>query len=90
MGLVLTIIAGALCMMIPELPYWIGIIVCLTVLGFNAISIIKASAVAETVAKIDEKIKAQTSFIRLLTVDAENLVNRAKSDAAKAECKKGL
>lgn len=87
-GLVLTIIAGALCMMIPNLPYWIGIIVCLVVLGFNAIAIIKASAVAETVAKIDEKIKAQTSFIRLLTVDAENLVNCAKSDAAKAECKK--
>ncbi len=32
--------------------------------------------------------KTQTQFIKLLTVDAESLLDRAKSDAVKTECKK--
>lgn len=36
----------------------------------------------------DFKIKAQTSFIRLSTADAEEYMERAKSDEAKEYCKK--
>ena len=43
---------------------------------------------AEEVEKIDQKIKVQTFFIKALTVDADSLLARAKSDAVKAECKK--
>ncbi len=87
-GLILTVIFGIVCMAIPNFPNWIGIILCFAVLTFTAISVIKAKLTADVVEAVDEKIKAQTFFIKSLTVDAEGLMARAKTDAAKAECKK--
>lgn len=87
-GLILTVIFGTLCMVIPNMPNWIGIIICFAVLGFNAISVIKADFAADTVSEIDGKIKTQTAFIKSLTADAENLMNKATTDEIKAECKK--
>ena len=87
-GLVLTLIAGTVCMVIPNLPNWIGIIACFVILGFNAISLVKASAAAEIVSATDDKIKSQTSFIKSLTVDSEGLIARAATPEAKAACKK--
>lgn len=87
-GLVLTLIFGTLCMAIPNLPNWIGIILCFAVLGFNAISILKANFAADAVSEIDGKIKTQTAFIKNLTVDAETLISKAQTDEIKAECNK--
>lgn len=87
-GLILTIIFGAVCMAVPNLPNWVGIIVCLAILAFTAIAVIKASAAAEIVANVDEKVSTQTSFIKNLTTDVQALVSRAKSEPVKAECKK--
>ena len=87
-GLVFTLIFGVLCMVIPNLPNWVGIIACFVVLGFNAISLVKANAAADIVSEIDDKIKVQTFFIKSLTVDAEGLIARAKNEDIKAECKK--
>lgn len=87
-GLILTIIFGALVMAIPGLPDWAGAIICILVLGFTAIAVIKASAAADAVESVDNRIKTQTQFIKLLTVDSEGLMNRAKNDTIKAECKK--
>lgn len=87
-GLVLMLIFGGLCMAIKDLPTWVGIIVCLLILAFNAIAVIRAGWAGDAVSDIDEKIKEQTRFIKLLIVDAQGLVNRAKSEAVKAECQK--
>ena len=87
-GLVLTLVCGGLCMVVPDLPSWIGALVCLLILVFCAVDVIKAAAAAELVAGVDEKVKTQTQFIKNLTVDAENLCARAQSDEAKAACKK--
>lgn len=87
-GLVLTLILGTLCMAIPNLPNWIGIILCLAVLAFTAISVIKATAAGDIVSGIDEKIESKTSFIKLLTADAEALMSAAKTPELKAEVKK--
>lgn len=87
-GLILTLVFGSACMIIPDMPNWLGVIICFVILGFNAMSLVKADAAAELVEKADEKIKNQTFFIRSLTVDAESLLARAKSEVAKAECKK--
>lgn len=73
---------------IPNFPAWITAILDCIILGLNAIVIVKAAFVADVVAQTDEKIKEKTSFIKNITVDAENLVARAKSEEAKAECKK--
>ena len=87
-GLILTLIFGVLCMVIPDLPNWIGIVDCFAVLGFNAISLVKANIAADIVSEIDDKVKVQTSFIKTLTVDAESLMSRAQNETAKTAAKK--
>lgn len=87
-ALVISAVIGSVLMLIPDCPAWITAIVCAVVLGFGAVSIIKAKAAADIVSDTDDKIKAQTFFIKSLTVDAENLLSRAKTDVAKAACHK--
>ena len=87
-GLILILVFGSLCMVIPNLPNWVGIILCFTIMGFTAIAVVKASMATDLVTATDEKIKVQTFFIKSLTVDAEGLLARAQSDDIKAECKK--
>ena len=87
-GLILSFIFGGLCMVISSVPYWAGIILCTIVLAFNIITIIKASAAADIVSEIDDKISTKTFFIKSLTVDVESLISRAKNENIKAECKK--
>lgn len=87
-GLVLTSIFGALCMAIPKLPNWVGIIVCALILALTAIAVIKAKAASDIVESIDNKVKAQTLFVKSLTVDADSLLSCAQTPEAKAACKK--
>ena len=87
-GLILMLIAGGIFMAIPTLPEWIGIIVCAIILAFNAIAVIKATAAAEVVGGIDEKVKKQTFFVKSLTADAQSLIASAKSDELRTEAKK--
>lgn len=87
-GLVIMLVAGTACMTIPNLPNWIGIIVCFAILAFNAIAVIKAAFAADVVSEIDNKIKTQTQFIKLITADAEHLLSTCKSTELKAEAKK--
>ena len=87
-GLILTLILGGLCMAIPDVPNWLGAIVGAVVLAFTAVAVIKASAAADIVESVDQKVAEKTAFLRRTTADAETLVNRARSAAAKAECKK--
>lgn len=87
-GLILILIAGGIFMAIPKLPAWVGIIVCVVILAFNAIAVIKATAAAEVVGGIDEKVKAQTFFIKSLTTDAQSLMTSAGSDVLRTETKK--
>ena len=87
-GLIFTFIVGGLCMIITDLPYWIGIVACSIVLAANILSVLKAVAVAGIVENVDAKVKKQTFFIKSLTVDAEGLVARAKDETILANCKK--
>lgn len=87
-GLVLSFVFGGLCMLISPLPYWVGVIACAIVLVVNIIAVVKASVAIDEVERIDKKVKAQTIFIKSLTVDADTLMAQAKSEAIKTECKK--
>lgn len=87
-GLVVTFVIGGLCMLISPLPYWIGILVCSVVLVANILAVIKAVAAIDEVQRIDNKVKAQTSFIKTLTVDVETLISKVQNEAVKAECKR--
>ena len=87
-GLVAMLIAGSIFMAIPTLPEWIGIIVCVIILAFNAIAIIKATVAANVVSGIDERVKAQTFFINNLTVEAKSLMDSANTDELREEARK--
>ena len=87
-ALIAMLVVGSGLMLIPNCPAWIAAIVCIVVLAFNAIAVIKAVWAADTVNKVDEKVKVQASYIKNLTVDAESILSRAKSEPVKAECKK--
>ena len=87
-ALILSFAIGSACMVIPNLPNWVGIVLCSLILGFNAIAAVKASAAADIVIETDAKVRKETSFIRTITVDAENLISQAKTDEAKNACKK--
>ena len=87
-GLILTLIFGGLAMAIPNLPNWIGIIVCLIILAFTAIAVISAKAAGTVVSNIDEKIKTNAAFIKEMTVETQNLMNRANAPKLKEYCKK--
>lgn len=87
-GLILSFVFGGLCMVIASLPYWAGVILCTVVLALNVIAVVKSAAAIDLVSVADDKVKAQTFFIKSLTVDAESLMARAKSTTAKAGCKK--
>ena len=85
-GFIVMLVAGLICMLVPVIPYWVGIIIAVLVLGFTAISVFQAKAAADIVTEVDEKVKTKTFFIKSLTVDANTVMAGAKSEAVKAEC----
>ena len=87
-ALIASLIVGAVAMAVPAIPYWVGIIVDVLVLAFYAIAITKAVAAADIINTVEHKVKEKTAYIRTLTVDAESLISRAKSDETKALAKK--
>lgn len=87
-ALVASFIAGIIAMVVPAIPYWVGIIVDVLILAFYAIAIVKASAAADIVNHVEQKVKEKTFFIKALTVDADSLMAKANSDEIKAEAKK--
>ncbi len=87
-ALLVSIIVGAVAMVVPVIPYWVGIILDILIVAFYAVAIISSKAAADTIENIDNKIKTQTFFIKSLTVDAESLLNQSKSDETKAIAKK--
>lgn len=87
-ALIVMLVVGSGLMLIPNCPAWVAAIVCIVVLAFNAIAVVKAVWAADTVNRVDEKVKVQTSYIKNLTVDTESILARAKSEPIKTECKK--
>ncbi len=58
---------------------WFETVVCVLVLGFTAISLIKAQAAISEVERIDQKVMEQTFSIKSLTIDADAVVASATS-----------
>lgn len=87
-GLLIMLAVGGGCMIIPGLSGWLGVILFLLVLGFTAIAVISAGRAAQIVDSVDEKVTAQSSFVKYLTVDAENLMHQAKANMLKNQCRR--
>lgn len=87
-ALIVTLVVGAAFMLIPDLPVWLGGIICLIILAAYAAMIIKAAAAGDIVADIDSRVEKQTFFIKSLTADAQMLLNTAGPDSLKTAAKK--
>ena len=82
--IMLMVVCGTLCMVIPDLPNWVGIIVCSSILVFSVISLVVIRNVGENSSKANMKLNAETEFYRTLTDTAQLLLSFAKSPEVKA------
>lgn len=87
-ALIISIVIGLICMLIPVIPNWIGIILCVLVLGISAVSVISAQSAAAIINENEKKVTAETSFIKSLSIDAKNLIAHAKTDESNSAAKK--
>ncbi len=87
-SLILSFVVGTAFAFIPNIPNWVGIILCTLILGFTAISVIKASAAADLVNETGTCEKKKMAFIRAKTIESENLMARAQDEDTKTMCNK--
>ncbi|MDE5670776.1 MAG: hypothetical protein K2I14_04865 [Eubacterium sp.] len=87
-GLIVSLIVGVVAMAVPQIPYWVGVIVDVLVLAFYAIAIVKASAAADIVNDVEQKVKEQTFFIKSLICDIEMLAEKENNPEIKQQLKK--
>lgn len=87
-GLIWSFVVGGAGMLISPLPHWIGALVCAVVLALTMLALAKVNLAAEAITEVEDNVSQKTQFIKFLTVDADNLRQRAKSEGTKAACKK--
>lgn len=85
LALIGTVIISSVAMALPAVPGWVGVLVCIVALAVSAVAVLCSKAVANAVSDIDDKVKAQTFFVKALTVDAETLITKAQTPEIKAE-----
>ena len=71
--LILMLIVGTVCVAVIDIPSWLGIIGCSVVLVIHVLAIVSASILRGSIASTDERIKQNTMFIKMLTVEAQAL-----------------
>ncbi len=79
----LMIVAGLVCMIVPALPFWVGIIICYAVLAFSVIYFLSAKAVGENTSNANTVLNQKTSSMRFLTDKAQALVTESKDPETK-------
>ena len=79
---------AAICLAYPRRSVLWAIVCCVITLGANVVAIIKAGAAAAIVSHLDDKVAEKTSFLKMLTVDAGQLVHQAVNAEAQAAVKK--
>ena len=80
-SLVAMTVIGCICVCISAIPTWIGAILCIGVVVFHIVSVLKTSVAIAEVESVGENVRTKTQFIKTLTVDAQALDSRASSEA---------
>lgn len=78
--LIIMVFASGACMAIPNLPIWIGVIVCGAVLVFSIIFIIMAKTAGDRAVSANAKLNNKVSLMREITGDAQLLMAKATSE----------
>jgi len=82
--LAVMIIAGALCMLIPSVPYWVAIIVCYAVLAFSVILLVSTKTVEDKKYAANNSLNTKTANMRELADNAQELISMAKTAETKS------
>lgn len=85
---IIMLVVGTVCMAVPVIPVWLGVILCAIVLAVAIIIGMQAKAAADVVGDFDEKVKNKTFFMKSLGVDVESLQARAENSEITDELKK--
>lgn len=84
-----SIVCGTIFMASPLFPTWIGVILCVLILGFSAIIILSAQAATDYIGGIDDNVRKKRFFIKSITIDLNELMLRNK-DPMSSEALKEL
>ena len=84
LSLILMVLVGAACMIIPNLPNWLGIGICYCILAVSVIYLLAAKAAGKNAYYANKELNEKVSFFRDLTGEAETLVAAAQTKEAKA------
>lgn len=79
-ALIASLVVGGAAMAVPNVPNWLGALLCVLFLGITAINVIKAKTAADIVHESETNVKIKTFFIKNLAVRAETLMSEHKSD----------
>ncbi|MGN0459240.1 MAG: hypothetical protein ACI4IL_09745 [Eubacterium sp.] len=82
-ALFVSLIFSTVFIAVPNLPVWIAVTISVIVTAFDIIAIVSTNMAIGTIEKTETKLKAQTFFIKSLTVDAQTLMMKAKSEEIK-------
>lgn len=86
--LIVSIIVGAVFMLVPVIPAWIGAIICLVLLAVFIIASSQAVGAEKLISQIDENVKIKTQFIKAATVDAQCIRDMAIDENIKLNANK--
>lgn len=81
--MVLMFVFGIAAMAIPNVPYWMGYVICLIILAFQVIAIQKASVASDLIQKMDENVAKSTFEWKLMVAEIEGILNKTKSQDTK-------
>lgn len=87
-ALIVMLLVEIRCAFIPASENWIGVILGVVILAFYGVAVIGAATAAGMIEDTEQKIKAETSFVRSLSVDAELLQKKARTPILAESTKK--
>ena len=87
-GLLLMVVAGAVCIKIQSIPNWVGIITCYAILFVTVVLIISTKMVSENVSEANRKLNAKTNSFRATIDKAQELMSKAKNTDSENEIKR--
>lgn len=80
---VLMVATGAICMIIPSIPNWLGVLACSIVLTFSIISVITVKAIGENISNANKRLNETTNRFRELYDTSLLLVSNAKMEESR-------
>lgn len=81
--LIIMIIIGIGCMVLPVISNWLGIILCYTIMVVSVLIFVSAKVIGENTSKANTNLNTKVFQMREITNQASELISMAKDDETK-------